>query len=217
MEQHCPDTCAIFKGTPQEVAENRKLFREGGYYVFRCVWVCVCVWRGGVMFHSFMGTTALHPLNPHTFKTHHHAHRDPATRLRTLVLNSGLWSPRYDNADLPKSMPDAHMAWVSRQLKAAQSAGEKVGEFGWVVGWLECSIGLLHSNKHMRLHRGGVAYNPLPQHQLITTYINTNTQHTGGDHVSHPPGPRAAQRGLGGGVPGPVHRLVHAGGWVYLL
>lgn len=35
MEQHCPDTCAIFKGAPQEIAENKKLFREGGYYVFR--------------------------------------------------------------------------------------------------------------------------------------------------------------------------------------
>ena len=35
--------------------------------------------------------------------------RDPAKKLRVLVLNSGLWSPRYDNADLPRSLPDAHM------------------------------------------------------------------------------------------------------------
>jgi len=35
--------------------------------------------------------------------------RDPAKNLRLLVLNSGLWSPRYDNADLPRSLPDDHM------------------------------------------------------------------------------------------------------------
>ena len=56
--------------------------------------------------------------------------RDPATALRTLVLNSGLWSGRYDNADLPKAAPAAHMAWVKAQLQAAAAAKEKVGVGG---------------------------------------------------------------------------------------
>lgn len=65
--------------------------------------------------------------NSLTKPTHHQTHhRDPATKLRTLVLNSGLWSPRYDNADLPRAMPEQHMAWARRQLQAARDGGEKV-------------------------------------------------------------------------------------------
>lgn len=35
MAAHCPDTCAIFKGTPEEVEENKLLFRQWGYYAYR--------------------------------------------------------------------------------------------------------------------------------------------------------------------------------------
>lgn len=42
MAQHCPDTCAIFQGTEEDVAANKKLFREGGYYVFRWGFFLMC-------------------------------------------------------------------------------------------------------------------------------------------------------------------------------
>lgn len=85
----------------------------------------------------------------HTPQTTHpliQIHRDPATSLRTLVLNSGLWSPRYDNADLSKSMPDAHMAWVKKQLQAAREGKEKVGM--WVCGCVSMDVSITHPPIH---------------------------------------------------------------------
>ena len=52
--------------------------------------------------------------------------RDPVKRVTHLVLNSGLWSPRYDNDDLPASLPDEHMNWVAQQLALAHQRHDQV-------------------------------------------------------------------------------------------
>lgn len=137
MEQHCPDTCAIFKGTPQEVAENRKLFREGGYYVFRCVWVCG---GAGAMLHSFMGTTALHPLNtptpkPTTTHTQRPRHAPPhaGPQLGALVPPLRQRRPAQEHAGR------AHGLGVAPAQGGAIGGGE--GGWVWLGGWVVGVIG----------------------------------------------------------------------------
>ena len=46
--------------------------------------------------------------------------------MRVLVINSGLWSNKYDNSALPADLPDAHMTWLKAHLKEAEQAGERV-------------------------------------------------------------------------------------------
>jgi len=43
-----------------------------------------------------------------------------------LAINSALWSPHYDNSELPGDLPDTHMDWVEEQLEEARERGDKV-------------------------------------------------------------------------------------------
>lgn len=52
--------------------------------------------------------------------------RDAGKGVRFLVLNSGLWSPHYDNADLPDRLPDDHLDWLEAQLAEASRMRDQV-------------------------------------------------------------------------------------------
>ncbi|EWM25563.1 acid sphingomyelinase-like phosphodiesterase 3b [Nannochloropsis gaditana] len=75
----------------------------------------------------FQGTEEEKAENARTFRAGgYYRFRDHAKHVRILVVNSGLWAPRYDNSDLPVALPDAHMDWVENELEAAKEGGEQV-------------------------------------------------------------------------------------------
>jgi len=52
--------------------------------------------------------------------------RDPVKRVTMLSMNTGLWSPRYDNEDLDKTIPDFHFNWLVDQLALAKKQRDQV-------------------------------------------------------------------------------------------
>lgn len=65
---------------------------------------------------SLPGTEEEKAENARTFRAGgYYRFRDHAKHVRILVVNSGLWAPRYDNSDLPRALPDAHMVGARRR------------------------------------------------------------------------------------------------------
>lgn len=52
--------------------------------------------------------------------------RDTRRSVTHIVLNSGLWSPRYDNSEMPIQAADDHMNWLAAQLAGARVRGDRV-------------------------------------------------------------------------------------------